>query len=251
MKSLLVIIVVGYALFFLTFCSLQRQFLYYPQSASNVYGEMNTHFTVAGEKLYGWVLNEGQPKALIYYGGNAENIEANIPFFKAVIPHYSVYLIPYRGYGINPGTPTESTLYNDAVAIFESIQSQHKSVSLMGRSLGSGIATYVAANRQVDKLILVTPFDSIENVAKDIYWMFPVSWFIKDRYRSSDRVKDITAETYIFIAEEDRVISRARTDQLIAEFGDHLEEAVVISGAGHNNISQFPSYISGLKRALD
>ena len=109
----------------------------------------------------------------------------------------------------------------------------------------------MAANRQVDKLILVTPFDSIENVAKDIYWMFPVSWFIKDRYRSSDRVKDITAETYIFIAEEDRVISRARTDQLIAEFGDQLEEAVVISGAGHNTISQYPEYTSGLKRALD
>ena len=251
MKSLLVIIVVGYALFFLTFCSLQRQFLYYPQPASNIYGEMNIHFTVGSEKLHGWVVNEGQPKALIYYGGNAENIEANIPFFNAVIPNYTVYLIPYRGYGNNPGTPTEASLYNDAVQIFEAIQNQHQSVSLMGRSLGSGIATYVAANRQVDKLILVTPFDSIENVAKDIYWMFPVSWFIKDRYHSSNRAKEITAQTYIFIAGKDQVISRSRTDQLIAEFGEQLQEVIVINNAGHNTISQYPEYTSGLKRALD
>ncbi|AJR05258.1 alpha/beta hydrolase [Photobacterium gaetbulicola] len=251
MKCILVTLVVFYALFALTFCSLQRQFLYYPQPASDAYGEMNISFVVDGEELLGWVLNEGQPEALIYYGGNAESIEANIPLFRAVIPNHTIYLIPYRGYGNNIGTPTEKVLYSDAVQIFKSVKSKHDSVSLMGRSLGSGIATYVAANRQVDKLILVTPFDSIENVAKDIYWMFPVSLVIKDRYRSADRVKDITAQTYIFIAGEDRVIHRSRTDQLIDEFGDQLVEVVVITGAGHNTISQFPAYVSGLKRALD
>lgn len=251
MKSILVTLVVCYALFSLTFYSLQRRFLYFPQPTSDVYGEMNTSFVVDGKQRFGWVLNEGQPKALIYYGGNAESIEANIPFFKSVIPNYTIYLIPYRGYGNDVGAPTEKALYRDAMQIFQLIESKHDSISLMGRSLGSGIATYVAANRQVDKLILVTPFDSIENVAKDIYWMFPISLLIKDRYRSADRVKNITAQTYIFIAEDDRVIPRARTDQLVAKFDDQLIEAVVIIGAGHNTISQFPSYVSGLKRALD
>ena len=251
MKSILVTLVVFYALFALAFYSLQRQFLYFPQLASDVYGEMNTSFVVDGAQLFGWMLNEGQPRALIYYGGNAESIEANIPFFKELIPNYTIYLIPYRGYGNNSGTPTEKVLYSDAVQIFESVKNKHDSISLLGRSLGSGIATYIAANRQVDKLILVTPFDSIENVAKDIYWMFPVSWMIKDRYRSSGRVKDITAQTYIFIAEKDRVITRARTNQLIAEFGDQLVEVFVITGAGHNTISNFPAYVSGLKRVLD
>ncbi|PSW19870.1 alpha/beta hydrolase [Photobacterium sanctipauli] len=251
MKCILVSFVVFYALFALTFCSLQRQFLYFPQDASHVYGEMNISFDVDGTQLLGWVLNEGQPKALIYYGGNAESIEANIPFFKSVIPDYTIYLIPYRGYGNNVGTPTEKVLYSDAVHVFQSVKTKHESISLMGRSLGSGVATYVAANRQVDKLILVTPFDSVENVAKDIYWMFPVSWMIKDRFNSLGRVKEITAQTYIFVAEDDRVIPRARTDQLIAEFSDQLVEVIVIAGAGHNDISQFPDYVSGLKRALD
>ncbi|WP_321282879.1 alpha/beta hydrolase [uncultured Vibrio sp.] len=251
MKSMLVALVVCYTLFTLTFYSLQRRFLYFPQLASEVYGEMNTCFVVDGAQLCGWVLNEGQTKALIYYGGNAESIEANIPLFEAIAPNYTIYLIPYRGYGINLGTPTEKVLYNDAVQIFLSVEGNHDSISLMGRSLGSGIATYVAANQKVDKLILVTPFDSIENVAKDIYWMFPISWLIKDKYRSADRVKDITALTYIFIAEEDRVIPRARTDQLIAKFDVQLVDVVVIAGAGHNTISQFPSYSSRLQQILN
>jgi len=251
MKSILITVVVLYALFSLTFCSLQRKFLYFPQSASDVYGEMNISFVVDDMRLNGWMLNKGQPKALIYYGGNAESVEANIPFFEAVLSGYTVYLIPYRGYGNNAGTPAEQVLYSDAVQIYTTIKDQHDSVSLMGRSLGSGIATYVAANRQVDKLILVTPFDSIENVAKDIYWMFPVSLMITDKFTSSERVKDITAQTYIFIAENDRVIPRARTDQLIAQFTDQLVEVIVVTGAGHNTISQFSDYVSGLKRALD
>ncbi|MGR5238118.1 alpha/beta hydrolase [Vibrio alfacsensis] len=251
MKSILVTLVVFYALFALAFYALQRQFLYLPQLASHFYGEMNTSFVVDGAQLFGWTLNEGQPKALIYYGGNAESIEANISFFKELAPGYTIYLIPYRGYGNNLGTPTEKALYSDAVQIFESVKAQHDSISLLGRSLGSGVATYVAANHKVDKLILVTPFDSIENVAKDVYWMLPVSWMLKDKYRSSDRAKDITAQTYIFIAEEDRVITRARTEQLIAEFGDQLAEVFVITGADHNTISNFPAYASGLKRVLD
>ncbi|MDF2156031.1 alpha/beta hydrolase [Vibrio sp. CAU 1672] len=251
MKSILVTLVACYALFALVLYSLQRQFLYFPQLASEAYGEMNTSFVVDGVQLSGWMLNEVQPRALIYYGGNAESIEANIPFFKTLIPNYTIYLIPYRGYGNNSGTPTEKVLYSDAIQIFESVKNNHESISLLGRSLGSGIATYIAANRQVDKLILVTPYDSVENIAKDVYWMFPVSWMIKDRYRSSDRVNDITAQTYIFIAEQDRVITRARTDQLIAEFGEQLVGVFVITGAGHNTISDFPAYASGLKRALD
>ncbi|MEZ8099057.1 alpha/beta hydrolase [Vibrio bivalvicida] len=250
MKSLLITVVVSYLLIALTIYSLQRRLMYFPQPASNVYGEMNTSFIVDGIQRHGWVLNEGYAKALIYYGGNAESIEANIPLFKAVIPNYTIYLIPYRGYGNDSGTPTEKVLYSDAMQIFQSVESKHDSISLMGRSLGSGIATYIAAHREVDKLILVTPFDSIENVVKDIYWMFPVSWLLEDKYQSADRAKDITAQTYIFIAEEDRVITRARTEQLVTKFSDQLIDVIVISGAGHNTISQFPSYGAELKRLL-
>jgi len=251
MKRVLLNLVVFYLLFAALLYTFQRQFLYHPRQASSAYGEMNASFPFDDITLSGWVLNQQQSRALIYYGGNAENIEANIPFFKAVLPDYAVYLIPYRGYGNSSGSPTEETLYHDAVQIFDSVSNKHNSVSLMGRSLGSGVATYVAANRQTDKLVLVTPFDSVENVASEVYWMFPVSLLLKDRYNSAERVENITAPTYIFIAEKDNVIPRERTEQLIAKFDNQLKESVVISGAGHNNISQFPAYVFGLKRALE
>ncbi len=250
MKSFLITIAVAYVLIAIAFYSAQRKFLYFPQSPSTIFGKKNFEININQEAFSGWVLNEGQSKALVYYGGNAENIEANIPFFQDSLADYTVYLIPYRGYGGNPGSPSEEALYSDALSIIESIKPKYDSISLMGRSLGSGIATYVAANTDIDTLILVTPFDSVENVAREIYWMFPVSLLIKDRYASIGRVQDISAQTHIFIAEYDRVIPKQRSDSLAAEFGSRAQ-SVIIKEANHNNISEYPDYVSALKRALE
>lgn len=251
MKSSLTTILLFYIGFCLLLFVLQRKFLYFPQPSGAVSGVTEISFTSGGEQLNGWVVNEGQKRALIYYGGNAENIENNIAFFEAVVPNYSVYLIPYRGYGNSSGEPSEAHLYHDALFIFDRLKVSHQQISLMGRSLGTGVATYVAVNRQVEKLLLVTPFDSIINVAKDIYWMFPVSLLLQDKFLSINRVKNITAPTYIFIAENDRVISRARSEQLIAQFSEQLMDSVLIRGADHNNIASYPEYIAGVKRALE
>lgn len=250
MKSTLTTILLVYLGFCLLLFVLQRKFLYFPQPSGAVSGVPEISFTTDGVRLNGWVVNQGQAKALIYYGGNAESIENNITFFKTVLPNYSVYLISYRGYGNSTGAPSEAHLYHDALYIFDRIKVNHKQIFLMGRSLGSGVATYVAANREVEKLLLVTPFDSIVNVAKNFYWMFPVSLLIQDKFQSINRVKKITAPTYIFIAENDRVIPRARSEQLIAQFSEQLADSLVVSGAGHNDISLYPEYIAGVKRAL-
>lgn len=250
MKSTLTTMLLIYLGFCLLLFMLQRKFLYFPQPSGAVNGMIEISFTTDGVQLNGWVVNEGQAKALIYYGGNAESIENNITFFETVLPSYSVYLIPYRGYGNSTGSPSEAHLYHDALYIFDHVKVNHQQISLMGRSLGSGVATYVAVNRQVEKLLLVTPFDSIVNLASNIYWMFPVSLLIQDKFQSINRVKNITAPTYIFVAEKDRVIPRARSDQLIAQFTEQLADSIVVSGAEHNDISLYPEYIAGVKRAL-
>jgi len=251
MKNTMIKILLLYLGFCLVLYMLQRKFLYFPQPPVLMSGATEISFNTDGEQLNGWVVNEGRSKALIYYGGNAESIENNIAFFEVLLPDYSVYLIPYRGYGNSTGSPSEEHLYHDALYIFDRVKVNHEQISLMGRSLGSGVATYVAVNREVDKLILVTPFDSIVNVAKSVYWMFPVSLLIQDKFQSLKRVKNINAKTYIFIAENDRVIPRARTEQLIAEFTGQLIDSTLIIGADHNDISLYPEYAAGLQRALD
>ncbi len=251
MKSALATFLIVYLAFCLSLFLLQRKLLYYPQPANDVVGVSEISFNTDGEQLNGWVVNEGRSKALLYYGGNAENVEDNILFFRNVSPNYSVYLIPYRGYGRSTGNPTESYLYSDALHIYQQVKTKHDQISLMGRSLGSGVATYVAANRQVEKLILVTPYDSIENVAKNIYWMFPVSLLIKDKFQSLNRVENITAKTFIFIAGNDKIIPRERTEQLIAQFKKQLMGIIDIAGAGHDSISQYPEFSVELKHALE
>ena len=121
----------------------------------------------------------------------------------------------------------------------------------MGRSLGSGVATYIAANRKIDRLILVTPFDSIENVANQIYRIFPVILLLKDKFRSLDRVKDIKAESLILVAENDSVIPRLRTDKLITLFDKEKLTTIVIQHASHNDISDHPEFAQGIRRFLD
>lgn len=250
MKSTLTAILLLYIIFCVLLFVWQRKFIYFPQPPAAVEGVTEIRFETDGEQLNGWVVNEGSAKALIYYGGNAESIENNIAFFEALLANYSVYFIPYRGYGNSSGEPSEAHLYHDALYVFDRIKVNHQQISLLGRSLGSAVAIYVATNRQVEKLILVTPFDSIENVAKSVYWMFPVSLLIQDKFQSIKRVQNITAKTYIFTAENDRVIPRARSEQLIAQFTDQLVESTLVRGADHNDISLYPEYVAGLKRAL-
>ncbi|WP_394147179.1 alpha/beta hydrolase [Shewanella atlantica] len=250
--STLLIIYLGVCLLLFV---LQRKFMYFPTPPL-------LHFTPPPEatlkrfdndgiSLAGWVVNAGRPRALLYYGGNAENIEYNIPFFKEHLSEYTVYLIAYRGYGESSGAPTEEGLYSDALHIFDRVKPEHQKISLLGRSLGSGVATYVASHRQVDKLVLVTPYDSTANVAKSVYWMFPVSWLIKDKYDSAKRAMDIAATTTIIYAENDNVIPRASTEGLIQAFSYRLEDSILIRGADHNDISEYNEYVAALKRALD
>jgi len=249
--STLIIIYLGVCL--LLFVA-QRKFMYFPTPRVHFSPPMEAtviSFENEGEQLSGWVVNEGRPKVLIYYGGNAENIENNIPFFKENLPDYTVYLIAYRGYGDSTGEPTEAHLYSDALHIFDQVTPEHRQLSLMGRSLGSGVATYVAAHRSVDNLVLVTPFDSTANVAKSVYWMFPVSWLITDRYESAKRAINIDAKTTIIYAENDNVIPRESTERLIEAFSHRLEDSILIRNADHNDISEYPEYVSGIKRALD
>ena len=249
MKIFIGLVIFGYLAICVLFFIFQRSFLYFPQPAGYA-NEITTTFNNNGQKLTGWVLNPGQKNLLLYYGGNASAIENNIEFFNEVAQQHTIYLIPYRGYGNNKGTPTEEALYSDALHIYEHLVKNYESVTVMGRSLGSGIATFVAANRKVERLILSTPYDSIENVAKNIYPFLPVALLAKDKYLSSQRAAAITSKTLILIAENDQIITRERSEALAVEFNPKLLTKVVIAKAGHNDIAIFDQYVESVRKFL-
>ncbi len=220
----------------------QRAFIYFPQRGALYTGEKPVEICSGEIILRGWVLNEGCDEAVIYFGGNAERPEAGIPDFKRVFSSQTVYLINYRGYGESEGSPSEEGFYADALAIYDHISQSHSKVSVIGRSLGTGVATYLAVERDVGRLVLVEPFDSMVNVARSAYPFFPVKFMLKDRYDSAGRAGRITSRTLFIIAGKDEIIPRWSTEGLIPEFDQDILEVVVIENAAHNDIQNYPQY---------
>lgn len=200
--------------------------------------------------LKGWVTNPGKQRAMIYFGGNAEAVEYNAEVFKTTLPDVTVYLLPYRSYGGNPGELTEENVYSDALQLYDQIKSRHNSISVLGRSLGSGVATYLASERKIDKLVLVTPYDSMVNVAKAHYPAFPVSFIIKDRYESWRRASRINSKVLVVIAGTDEIIPRASTDNLLRHF-KRKPNVIVFDGAGHNTPSDSTEYDKAVSEFID
>ncbi|PLY06230.1 MAG: alpha/beta hydrolase [Arcobacter sp.] len=225
----------------------QRNILYFPTQYAKIKAIEEIYFDIDSIKLQGWVLNKGKEKALIYYGGNAENIEQNIDSFLKDFPGRTIYLINYRGYGRSEGLPTEKDLFNDALKIYANIQKNHKSISLIGKSLGSGIASYVASKKNIEKLVLITPYDSILNVAKEAYPFLPVSFLLKDKYESIKYIPQIKTKSMIIYGGKDTIINPKRTENLIKQFKKGQVKTVLISKAGHNNISLFEEYNYSLR----
>jgi len=197
--------------------------------------------------LRGW-LKLDKPSAsqplIIYYGGNGEEVSWNAWGFENLATQ-SFLLVNYRGYGDSEGKPGERALYEDALAIYDHLieryQLQPEHIVLMGRSLGSGVATWVASQRKVSKLVLVTPFDSLTEVAKKHVPWLPVNWLLNHRFESAERAPQIKAPALAILAGRDEVVPAEYGQRLMTVWGGpHQME--IISHAGHNDISNFPEY---------
>ena len=219
----------------------QRDFLYHPtQNISSNYN--NIVLKNENEKINIIVLNEGHENAILYFGGNAESMTDSSDYIAGQFPGFTVYLMDYRGYGASTGEATEKGLYSDALKLYDTVKDKHDRISIGGRSLGTAIATYVAVHREVSKLALITPFDSIVNVAQGRYPIYPVALLLHDKYDSAERAKDILAKTFIVIAQNDKVISKERTQGLIDAFNSKLLQITTITDRGHNDISSDDRY---------
>lgn len=203
-----------------------------------------------GATLKIWEITRDGPAALIYFGGNAEDVAWNVQRFATAFPDRSLYLVNYRGYGGSTGRPTETALFRDAVTVYDHVAARHQRIAVMGRSLGSGVAMYLATQREVDRLVLVTPFDSLARVAQGHFRYLPVSLLMLDRYDSAGRVPDVKAPVLIVIAGDDEIIPRARSDALAAAFPPPQVRVEVISHMTHNSLDLSPDYLQSVQSFL-
>ncbi len=213
-----------------------------------------------GVALHGWFVKgrgEGPSPLLVYFGGNAEEVSATLPEAEGYSREgWSVVLINYRGYGLSGGEPGERELFGDAELIYDEFAGREDvdaaTVAVMGRSLGAGVAVYLASVRPVAGVVLVSPFDSLKSVAGRHYPFLPVSWLLKHPFDSLSRAPDVKAPLLALMGGEDRVIPAEHSLRLTEGWGGDYTLRN-IKGEGHNTIPRNPLYrehIVGFLREL-
>lgn len=229
----------------------QRHLIYFPQATRSNIADLDFELRREGLLLRGWQRHPGRRDALIYFGGNAERVQDNAADFERSLPDWSIYLLPYRGYGPNPGQPDEATLVADALALYDEVRRRHPQgrIAVVGRSLGSGVAVQVAARRPVDRLVLITPFDSLAEVAATHYPWLPVRRLLRDRYESARHLPAYRGEWLVLRAGRDAVVPARHTDRLIAA-ASTPPHVIDFPQAGHDDLSLSPRYWSAMAAFL-
>jgi len=245
--KMLIFIYIGFGLvlFFM-----QRDYMYFP-SPKTSHSYPVEKFSNNGELIEVIVLNKGSKDSIIYFGGNGETVVANASSFKDTFADHTVYLVNYRGYGGSSGEPNEKALYSDAHYIYDSIKDRHEHISVIGRSLGTGVAIYLASTRIIKKMILITPYDSFQNVAQKKYPIYPMSLMLMDKYNSTSRIKDINSDTLIILADHDQIIPRDSSNKLIKLFPVSQVTLEVIKETSHNTVSHNERYYSILEEFIN
>jgi uncharacterized protein len=238
------------AIIYIALCVLlfvfQRSLLYFPQPRAKGETSATMPLSVPGAELVISLRPHDGPKAIVYFGGNGEDVAYNLPEFSSAFPEHALYLMNYRGYGGSSGTPTELAIHQDAQALFDWVHARHANVIVMGRSLGSGVAIRLASERPAARLVLITPYSSIVELGARQFPYFPVRWLARDKFESWRYAPKIDVPTLLIAAENDEVIPRASTDDLYSRFKPGVASLQVIPGVGHNTIGNSPLYFTSL-----
>ena len=206
-----------------------------------------------GAELHGMLLRAPSEDAdlLIGFGGNAQDAELLAQDLAEDFPNLHVAVFHYRGYGPSTGKPGEAALLADSLTIHDALKERLRPPRsfAIGISLGSAVAAYLSKERPIAGLILITPFDSIEAIAKEAYFWVPVGLLLRHRFATVDFMAGNLSPVAVIAAEHDRVVRPARTRALVAQL-PNLVFHRVLDGAAHNTLYQLPIYQDALKAAF-
>ena len=224
---------VGLCLVFLVF---QRAFIYMPTPTTAAHAAAAV-FDVPGAKLRISCRPHDGPRAVLYFGGNAEDVAYTLPELAAAFPDRAIYCLHYRGYSGSSGRPSEAALRDDARAVFEMVRQNYEDVIVVGRSLGSSLAIQLAAEKPVSRLVLIAPFESILTIAKRTAPFLPMTLLLRDTYQSWKYAPGVSCPTLVIAGSHDELVPMADTQKLMDAFSPGVARLRVINGADHNSVS--------------
>ncbi|GAA0329378.1 hypothetical protein GCM10009087_44480 [Sphingomonas oligophenolica] len=173
---------------------------------------------------------------LLFFHGNGSDIEGSLYATRLLVAQgYGALLPEYRGYGGNPGSPSEQGLYQDGEAALTWLEARGLAAArivVIGNSLGSGVATEMAARHRISGLALVSGFASLARVARDHYRFVPTNLLVLDRYENVAKLPSVTCPILLLQGTSDTLVSVAHSQVLArANPAARLE---LVPGAGHD-----------------
>jgi hypothetical protein len=208
-----------------------------------------------GTRLAGWLRRgaSNPAPAVLYFGGNAE--EVSWTFADPRWPRdWTVVAVNYRGYGASGGEPSERALSADALAIFDAVARREdvdaKRIVAFGRSLGTGVATYLAARRPVAGVVLASPYDSLVEMGRAHYPWLPVGLLLRHRFDSIAHAGSLSMPLLAIVAERDAIIPEARSRALYDAWAG-TRSWVVVPGTDHNTLSAPDAFWTAIAAFLD
>lgn len=216
----------------------QRKLVYFPSpgplpSAEEVLpdGRDVRLVTADGLLLDGWHFEvRDAPATVIVFPGNGGNRLGRVPLARALTDRgLSVLLFDYRGYGDNPGKPSEEGLTYDARAALDLIDGP---VIYFGESLGAAVAAELATYRAPLGLVLRSPFASLAAVGSHHYPWLPVRMLLQDKYPVLERVAAVDVPTVVVLGTADEIVPPAQSREVAAAARAKLVE---VAGANHND----------------
>lgn len=195
------------------------------------------------------------PKGVIlYFHGNAGDLSRwgfIAEYF--VEKQYDVLIMDYRTYGKSIGKLSEKALYIDAQYCYDYLKERYSEneVTLYGRSLGSGIAAYLASQNKPNQLILETPYYSITDVAKSRFPIFPVEKLLKYKLPSFQYIQQVNCPITMFHGTEDVVVPYKSAKKLFEASPKDLTTFITIEGGNHGDLSNYELYHAQIRNNLD
>ncbi|GGI87406.1 alpha/beta hydrolase [Legionella impletisoli] len=243
-KQLFLITLAVFGFFLLLTYFWQRSLIYLPVKKMPKLSEFQANDmhevhikTADGLSLLSWYKPARFDKpTILYFHGNAGHIGYRVPLIRDYMKEgYGVFLLEYRGYGGNPGRPTEQGLYEDGRAAINYLLQEGvkpSQIVLFGESLGTGVATKIATEQQVCAVILQSPFTSLVELSRYHYpWAFLKPW---DRYDSLQRMEAIKAPLLVAHGKRDQIVP-FKQGLTIYESAKEPKQLIVLE-RGHNDL---------------
>ncbi len=191
---------------------------------------------------------------VVYYHGNANNLNRSAKFAQDFTKNgYDILMIDYRGYGKSRGNFSEKGLIADAAATYNFAKRLFPESKLVvyGKSLGSGIATQIAAINKPKILLLETPYYNFTDVARHFFPFIPYKLLSRYLFETDQFIKKVNCPIHLFHGDNDGLVYYESSIKLAELLGKKpVEILTTIKGGEHRNLSKFPEYHTALDSIL-